>query len=80
MYFLPFGQSINILNPFVSFFGKYGLIFHIGVAPITHLHTCIIKIATFKGGHPMWYTVGSKFFPLREVLILKREANEENLC
>ena len=23
---------------------------------------------------------GSKFFPLREVPILKREANEENLC
>ena len=26
----------------------------IGVAPITHLCTCIIKIATFKGGYPMW--------------------------
>ena len=40
----------------------------------------------------MWYTIwnyserkkfapsGSKFFPLRDVPILKREAIEENLC
>ena len=28
--------------------------FIIGVAPITQLHTCIIKIVTFKGGHLMW--------------------------
>ena len=27
---------------------------HIGVAPITHLRTCVIKIVTFKGGHLMW--------------------------
>ena len=26
----------------------------IGVAPITTLRTCIIKIETFKGGHLMW--------------------------
>ena len=26
----------------------------IGVAPITQLRTCVIKIATFKGGHLMW--------------------------
>ena len=27
----------------------------IGVAPITQLRSCVIKIVTFKGGHPMWY-------------------------
>ena len=27
---------------------------NIGVAPIAHLCMCVIKIATFKGGHPMW--------------------------
>ena len=26
----------------------------IGVAPITQLRTCVSKIVTFKGGHPMW--------------------------
>ena len=26
----------------------------IGVAPITQLPTCVIKIVTFKGGHLMW--------------------------
>ena len=26
----------------------------IGVAPITQVRTCVIKIVTFKGGHPMW--------------------------
>ena len=26
----------------------------IGVAPITQLRTCVIKIETFKGGHLMW--------------------------
>ena len=30
----------------------------IGVAPITHLHMSVIKkITTFKGVHPMWYTL-----------------------
>ena len=28
-------------------------IIHIGVAPITQLRTCRIKIVTFKGGHLM---------------------------
>ena len=26
----------------------------IGVAPITHLRTCLIKIETFNEGHLMW--------------------------
>ena len=26
----------------------------IGVAPITQLRTCVIKMVTFKGGHLMW--------------------------
>ena len=26
----------------------------IGVAPFMQLRTCVIKIVTFKGGHPMW--------------------------
>ena len=26
----------------------------IGVAPITQLRTCVIKVVTFKGGHLMW--------------------------
>ena len=26
----------------------------VGVAPITQLRTCVIKIVTFKGGHLMW--------------------------
>ena len=26
----------------------------IGVATITQLRTCVIKIVTFKGGHLMW--------------------------
>ena len=31
------------------------LVFYIiGVAPITQLRKCLIKIVTFKGGHPMW--------------------------
>ena len=63
----------------------------IGVAPITHfrMRNKNIKI---QGRSPnMVYhkdlllkkefaPSGSKFFPLREVPILKREANEENLC
>ena len=32
---------------------KILLYISIGVAPITQLHTCIIKIVTFKGGHLM---------------------------
>ena len=32
---------------------------NIGVAPITHLRTCVIKIATFKGGNPMLCTIRS---------------------
>ena len=28
----------------------------IGVAPITQLRTCVIKIATIKNGHLVWYT------------------------
>ena len=27
----------------------------VGVALITQLRTCVIKIVTFKGGRPMWY-------------------------
>ena len=27
---------------------------NIGLGPITQLHMCVIKIVTFKGGHPMW--------------------------
>ena len=26
----------------------------IGVAPITHLRMCVLKIVTLKGGHLMW--------------------------
>ena len=26
----------------------------IGIAPLTQLRTCVIKIVTFKGGHLMW--------------------------
>ena len=68
----------------------------IGVAPITQLRMCIIKIVTFKGGH----LSGKRDFPyhkelllkerirslweqilsLREVPILKRDAIEENHC
>ena len=60
----------------------------IGVALITRLCTCKIKIVTFKGGH----LYGKSDFPyhenlllkeripLREVPILKREATEENHC
>ena len=29
-------------------------LFSIGVAPITQLGTCVIKIITFKGGHLIW--------------------------
>ena len=32
----------------------YSAHLHIGVAPITQLRTCVIKIVTFKGGHLMW--------------------------
>ena len=63
---------------------------------ITQLRACLIKIVTFKGGHLMWQKCfhairncskrkdfshsGSKFFPLRGVLIMKRDAIEENHC
>ena len=41
----------------------------IGLAPITHLRTCIIKIATFKGGHPMCKI----YFPChKEHLLMER--------
>ena len=56
----------------------------------------VIKIVTFKGGQcdkgdfPYYEELlnkgknllpcGSEFFPLREVLILKRDAIEENHC
>ena len=30
------------------------ILIRIGVAPITQLRTCVIKIVTFKGGHLMW--------------------------
>ena len=56
----------------------------IGLANITQLHMCLIKIVTFKGGHLMWLKshkeFTGKFFPLREVPILKRDVIEENHC
>ena len=33
---------------------RYNRMLDIGVAPITQLRTCIIKIVAFKGGHLMW--------------------------
>ena len=52
-------------------------------------NTCVIKIVIFNGGHlqVIFHTIrkdfatsGSKLFPLREVPILVRYANEENHC
>ena len=42
--FLPFSKS----NHFATFY------LNIGVAPITQLRMCVIKIVTFKEGHLMW--------------------------
>ena len=35
-------------------YGSMTVVKSIGVAPITQLRTCIIKIVTLKGGHLMW--------------------------
>ena len=55
------GLSANVYNIRVSTImpQKQASILHfaiiyIGVAPITHLRTCVMKIVTFKGGHLMW--------------------------
>ena len=58
----------------------------IGIAPIMHVPN---KNSNIQGRSPnvvkvIFYNIrncsGSKFFLLREVLILKRDANEENHC
>ena len=70
--------------------------FIIGVAPTTHLRTCIIKIVHIQGRSPnvvsdfpyhkelllkkRTHCLESTFFPLREVPILKKDAIEENHC
>ena len=45
-------QSNNIQQ--VYYLKGIHLVQFIGVAPITHIRMCVIKIATFKGGHLMW--------------------------
>ena len=42
-----------ITQPRLIFFSLFMTIVCIGVAPITQLRTCVIKIEPFKGGHPM---------------------------
>ena len=39
----------------------------IGIAPITQLRMCVIKIVSFKGGHLMW----KSDFPYHKELLLK---------
>ena len=46
----------NCRNPAFSviLINLIGSAHDIGVAPIMQLRTCVIKIVTFKGGHPLW--------------------------
>ena len=49
----------------------YNIYHNIGVAPIMQLctHTCVIKILTFKGGHPI---CGKNVFSYHKELLLKK--------
>ena len=55
----------------------------IGVAPITHLRTCVIEIVTFKRGHLMWQMLFSILLnerirsPLERIVSFKRSSHFE---
>ena len=49
---LNFGSSLHLCSHFVSSKDSSDAM-SIGVAPITQLRMCVIKIVTFKGGHLM---------------------------
>ena len=52
LYSISFSEDYFCLSNIVQTLMKYCIF--IGVAPITQLCTCAIKIVIFKGGHLMW--------------------------